>query len=338
MEPRYISEFRHRPEPSVVDIKAWSRPGADGYSGPLWGRLTQHPKQRIGPSSASVGCTNVLTMVSMAGALDLAEFKPWLERWALCPDGSPIKSLNGRLLPVRHGGIKAMLKLSDSAEEQAGARLMTWWHGKGAAPVLACDDRALLMRRATATRTLAGLVAAGQDDDATRVLCDVAARLHRPRSQPLPALVALDVWFKDLLDASQDCSAILQCSRRTAMQLLASPQEITVLRGDLHHGNVLDFGHAGWLAIDPKGLRGERTFEFANLLCNPDATSALAPGRFERRLALLVDTAKLPPRRLLQWTLAWAGLSETWRLQDGLPGGHVLEIAHRAAALLGDPH
>ena len=39
--------------------------------------------------------------------------------------------------------------------------------------------------------------------------------------------------------------------------LLALPQDVGVLHGDLHHGNVLDFGD-GWRAIDPKGLVGER--------------------------------------------------------------------------------
>lgn len=33
---------------------------------------------------------------------------------------------------------------------------------------------------------------------------------------------------------------------------------MVTLHGDLHHGNVLDFGASGWLAIDPKGLKGER--------------------------------------------------------------------------------
>lgn len=36
--------------------------------------------------------------------------------------------------------------------------------------------------------------------------------------------------------------------------------------------NILDFviqGKHEWLVIDPKGLLGGRTFDFANILCNP---------------------------------------------------------------------
>jgi streptomycin 6-kinase len=44
----------------------------------------------------------------------------------------------------------------------------------------------------------------------------------------------------------------------TARELLAKPSEVVILHGDIHRGNVLDFGPRGWLASDPKGLVGER--------------------------------------------------------------------------------
>jgi len=36
-------------------------------------------------------------------------------------------------------------------------------------------------------------------------------------------------------------------------------------------------GPRGWLAIDPKGLCGERGFDFVNIFCNPDFALATAP-------------------------------------------------------------
>jgi streptomycin 6-kinase len=51
---------------------------------------------------------------------------------------------------------------------------------------------------------------------------------------------------------------IFSLSAETAHALLAAPREITVLHGDIHHDNILHFGERGWLAIDPKGLIGER--------------------------------------------------------------------------------
>jgi streptomycin 6-kinase len=98
---------------------------------------------------------------------------------------------------------------------------------------------------------------------------------------------------------------------------LGDPRDVAVLHGDIHHGNVLDGGERGWLAIDPKGLLGERTFDFVNILRNPDAATALSPGRFDRQAAVLAEAAALDRRRLLQWTLAFAGLSAAWHLADG---------------------
>ena len=108
-----------------------------------------------------------------------------------------------------------------------------------------------------------------------------------------------------------------------------------VLHGDIHHGNILDFGERGWLAIDPKGLSGERGFDYANLFCNPDPETAAAPGRLARRAAIVADAAGLERERLLRWILAYAGLSAAWMLEDGEAPETALEIASQVAAELG---
>lgn len=128
-------------------------------------------------------------------------FDQYLKRWGLSRDGEAFASLNGNLLPVRQGDVAAMLKISQSPEELAGNQLMAWWQGDGAAPVLALDGGALLMERAQGSASLAQWVEDGRDDEATRTLCAVAARLHRPRARPLPALVPLEHWFEALCAA-----------------------------------------------------------------------------------------------------------------------------------------
>ncbi|VVE53578.1 hypothetical protein PHO31112_04863 [Pandoraea horticolens] len=108
-----------------------------------------------------------------------------------------------------------------------------------------------------------------------------------------------------------------------------------MLHGDIHHANVLDFGDRGWLAIDPKGLYGERGFDYANLFCNPDGETALTPGVFVRRVDIVTHAAALDRQRLLQWVLAWAGLSAVWRMEDGDDAQSALDVARLAAATLG---
>ena len=262
-------------------------------------------------------------------------FEQYLKRWNLTIDGASFTSLNGSLLPVRQHGVPAILKISQKTEEQAGSLLMAWWDGDGAAPVLACDGEALLMKRAQGPASLAQMVKCGHDDEATRILCSVAARLHTPRVKPPPALIPLTRWFEALWSGAAIHGAIFEHCARTARELLAAPRDIAVLHGDIHHGNVLDFGPSGWLAIDPKGLHGERGFDYANIFCNPDGENALVPGRFAQRIEIVADASGIERRRLLQWVLAWTGLSVIWRLEDGEEPGSTLEVARLAAAALG---
>lgn len=72
-----------------------------------------------------------------------------------------------------------------------------------------------------------------------------------------------------------------------------------------------------------------------NLFCNPDGDSALAPGRFARRVEIVAQVTGIERRRLLQWVLAWAGLSAIWMLEDGIEPGSRLEVAKLAALALG---
>ena len=257
---------------------------------------------------------------------------PHLARWDLVPDGEPITTPSSLLLAVRHNGVPAMLKIAREEEERRGGALMAWWDGDGAAKVLAQHGPALLLECATGPRSLAAMVADGHDDEASRILCEVALRLHAPRAGPPPDLVPLTRWFEALAPAARTHGGLLARADTAAQALLADPRDVVVLHGDIHHGNVLDGGERGWLAIDPKGLLGERTFDFVNILRNPDAAVALAPGRFDHQVEMLAAAASVDRRRLLDWTLAFAGLSAAWHLADGTVADLDFAIAALAAA------
>jgi streptomycin 6-kinase len=228
-----------------------------------------------------------------------------------------------------------MLKLATDAEERQGAELMAWWRGEGAAPVLERRDEALLLERATGAGSLVAMARNGQDEAATRMICAAVAKLHEPRKRPPPStLVPLAEWFQALEPMARLRGGVLLKSLTAAQSLLASPRDEVVLHGDIHHENVLDFGAAGWLAIDPKGLLGERGYDYANLICNPDSETALAPGRLARQVAVTCDAAGLERQRMLSWVLAYAGLSASWTLEDGKDASPALAIAEIAVAEL----
>ncbi len=261
-------------------------------------------------------------------------FDSYLARWDLIPDGPPIHTHSSDLLPVRYRDLPAMLKIARETEEKFGGLLMRWWNGDGAAPVLAHEGDALLLERATGKRSLARMAGDGRDDEATRILCAAAARLHAPRAKPLPKLIGLEPWFEQLWPAPSKYGGIFAESARTARLLLDDPREVGALHGDLHHDNVLDFGDRGWLAIDPKRLHGERGFDYANIFCNPEERTDVARERFHRRVGIVVEAARIERKRLLQWILAWCGLSAAWRLDDGESAEIDLPIAELALAEL----
>ncbi|MBR8070813.1 3'-kinase [Burkholderia cenocepacia] len=262
-------------------------------------------------------------------------FDRYLDLWGLVPDGGPILTASGGLLPVVWHARPAMLKVATCDEERRGNALMAWWNGQGAAQVWQHDGDAILLERAQPAPSLAALSAAGHDDDTMRIACDVVARLHAHRAPLVPPVVPLHDWFYALLSNDADDDT-LRRSAAIARQLLAGPSvDEVVLHGDIHHGNILHFGDRGWRAIDPKGLRGERTFDYANLFCNPAHDIAVDPVRFERRVVVVADAAQLDRRRLLQWILAWSGLSAVWLMEDELPADTQLEVAMLAAGALG---
>lgn len=266
----------------------------------------------------------------------MKRFEPWLARWSLTADGTPFDSLAGALLPVRRGDTPAMLKLFTAEEEKRGAAVMAWWDGDGAVRVLEHEAEALLMERAVGTLSLAAMAGSGEDDEATQILCGVAARLHEPReADPPDTLVPLPLWFRELAVAANRHGGAYALSAAIAAELLEAPQDIVVLHGDIHHGNVLHDQARGWLAIDPKGVIGERGYDHANMLCNPDVETATAPGRLVRQLDIVCESAGLDHERQLMWLVAYLGLSASWTLSDGDDPWEALAIHEIAAAELG---
>ncbi|MFD4422971.1 aminoglycoside phosphotransferase family protein [Agromyces sp. NPDC058484] len=250
----------------------------------------------------------------------------WLRRWRLRLDGDPRTTASSTLMPVLTQALEpAMLKIAHADEEQRAAELLARFDGRGVARVLRRSGSALLLERATGSRDLVRMVGAGLDDEATRIICAAASTIHAASDRvlggddPLP-LVELRTWFQHLFALADDLGPLHRRGAEFAAALLDDPRDEVVLHGDLHHGNVLDFGERGWLAIDPKGLFGEAAFDYCNLLCNPSHERALEPGRLERRFRVVVEESGLEPRRFGRWLVAWCALSSTWFEIDEDPG------------------
>ena len=253
-----------------------------------------------------------------------------MTNWGLIEDGALITTHSSLLQPVVFDNMKAMVKIAVDVEEHRGWALMICWGGNGAVKVLKHDGDVLLMERATGPKSLKHMVLNGNEVEANKIICGVVTKLHKANCKHMSGLVPLRTWFSDLGHAHAKYGGAFGRCSEIAAQLLDNPLDIVALHGDIHYDNILDSGKGEWVAIDPKGLLGERGFDFANLFCNPTPEIATSAARLKKQLRLIAGEAGLDAKRLLQWIVAWSGLSAAWILDDGDDAHMQITLAENA--------
>jgi streptomycin 6-kinase len=179
---------------------------------------------------------------------------------------------------VRFGTDSAVLKMftpKGREFEAVGAIVLRCFNGNGSARLLKSDDDAHLLEYVDG-RHLRLLVDNGQDEEATRVVCQVIHALHSYAGPSPGELISMERNFRELFLRAENetSSSIFVAGARMARTLIETPGEIRVLHGDIHHENVLESSTRGWLAIDPQCLVGERTYDVTNTFYNPDGCLA----------------------------------------------------------------
>jgi streptomycin 6-kinase len=249
--------------------------------------------------------------------------------WRLVPEGRIVETPTSLLLPLRSGSGPAMLKLlKGESDERRSAAVLRHYDGHRALRLIAADDAALPMERANDEPSLTAMALSGGDENSAHILATVVAKLHVPRARQSPAgMPPLRDWFGALFAREHDAAILGRCCA-VARRLLRQDEGSVLLHGDLHHGNVLASAR-GWLAIGPKGVIGERSYEVANLLGNPFPAGEIVHDRDRMlRLAkLYAECLGLDVARVLAFALAHAGLSACWSMEDGDDAGYRLACA-----------
>ena len=264
------------------------------------------------------------------------EIDRYLVRWSLLIDGDRVETPTSIIQPVRRLEGRAILKLlKPTSDEANSAKLLGYYDGKGAVRLYEADDNALLMERAMGPRSLKDMATSGNDIAAADVLAGTVSTLHARRDREMPgALTSLMERFSALFERENNSSLLAGCAA-VARRLLATEGDRVPLHGDLHHGNVLDAGDRGWLAIDPKALIGERTYDLANLLRNPVPHGALvhSQDRMKRLADFYARRLGLESQRVLDFAFVHAGLSASWDMEDGEDPGYSIACAETLSPL-----
>jgi len=206
--------------------------------------------------------------------------------WGVVLEDSVLETPTGCVAFGRRGEDCVVLKIPrPENDETHSLAALLHFAGSGAVRVLEHGPGAMLLERAIPGRPLTDLVIASCDDEATGIICDLIAALHRPA---LPAdavnqFPSIEDWGSELKSYRNDAGAIpfnlLDRAVALFAELASSQGPRRLLHGDLHHHNILYDQHRGWVAIDPKGVVGESPYEIGSALRNPTQDPAVLPWR-----------------------------------------------------------
>lgn len=270
----------------------------------------------------------------------------YLIEWNLSNPQHLTQTMTSHIYTVTHDAETVILKLLSPSEtkEQIGAKALHYFDGCGAVRLLHADQGAQLLEYAAGDE-LVTLVERGEDENATRIIAEVIQQIHSvPHQPPYDGLFRLDDWFGELFrkaasDKQAGLKSIYVRGTSVAEWLLSDPQEVRVLHGDIHHRNIRQSSR-GWLAFDPKGLLGERTYDCVNTLCNPVITELVHnETRLLTNAAILADILKLDLQRILAFTFTYACLNASWwLLPKNSPEADSIVDWHLKVANIIEPH
>ncbi len=115
--------------------------------------------------------------------------------------------------------------------------------------------------------------------------------------------------------------------------LLKTSKNEFLLHGDLHHDNVLQ-NENEWIVIDPKGIIGEKEFEYAafDFIHITELHKFDLQDVFQKRIKLLSDKANLDFQRLSNWIFVRFILSAAWSIEDKDDPNRAIHLARTLLA------
>jgi len=271
----------------------------------------------------------------------------YISKWRLSDPQPLAQTATSNLYRVLTSNGLAVLKIFSKigAEDEKGAvDAIRWYDGEGAIRLLNHDEGAMLLEYADG-EDLITLVKSDQDDRATQIIIDVLKKLLRENQDNAPTrLTSLNRRFHSLFEKAEEdrwmgTASLFFRGAVVARNLLADQGPPYILHGDIHHENIRWHSRRGWLAIDPKGLIGDRVYDAANALCNPNSLPNVVQSRERllRHAAAMAAGLNISKARLLSYVFAHACLSACWSLEDGLSPSFGIAMAEIAESCAREP-
>lgn len=169
---------------------------------------------------------------------------------------------------------------------------------------------AILLERLIPGNTLKGVEKKEQVDHYLKVW----NKLDRRHSDNLPPIRN---WFHALrkpIDHEWVTAEQVAKAQQFMKEIEETSEGDVQLHGDLHHENILLDENHGWLAIDPKGVKGDLYFDYISFLFN-DLGGDM--NLLEYRVKEIAKRQQLSEERLRKAAIAMLTLQTIWAIEDG---------------------
>jgi streptomycin 6-kinase len=214
---------------------------------------------------------------------------------------------------VAPAGAGAVLKVVVPHREATyEARALGAWAGEGAVRLLDEDpeEHALLLERCVPGTALRQ--AGRPDDEVLDTGAATAVRLWRPAGDPYERLGDVMAHWAAMVEERAATvpvpvdDAVVAEAAALLRRLPGTADREVLLHGDLHPANLLAAEREPWLAIDPKPMRGDPSFDLAPLVLQTGNLLAAADPAVEldRRLDRVAAATATDPDRIRSWALA----------------------------------
>lgn len=218
---------------------------------------------------------------------------------------------------------------------------LKYFNGQGAVKLISSDLKSgwMLLEKCTPGISIEKL----DENKAAEIFATLIKSLLKPIDQNNQNFKHIKNWL-DKLDLALVLKPEFNISKKLIQnavaiknELLSSLGESVLLHGDLHHHNILS-NKNNYLAIDPKGIIGEREYEIGAFMRNPYTlmkSDINLKKLFNRRLFIITELTHFDRDRLIKWTFVQAVLAAIWHSEDKTEGvDWMIEVAENAEILI----
>jgi len=243
--------------------------------------------------------------------------------WSLEVENSfPNLSYNYVAPCVCEGSIEAVLKIGLPEEKPEifnEADFLRVSNGAGTVKFLKFDKkhRALLLEKLSPGKHLKEIFC-GNEPQATKIAIDVMRKLWR-KPFANSEFRRLEDWFKGLDKAENTDFPQEYVGKAQGFFFELNSSQKFLIHGDLHHENILSAIREPFLAIDPKGIIGDISYEISVFLNNHLWWLASEPDLGEKlndAVRQFSEAFAIEPQDLRKWAYAQMVLSAWWTFEE----------------------